>query len=273
VVIPRDTIKALFSADRLVRDVVYRPSRRSQARMAVAAQPPTAPADKAPHLGHGSMRVTLGSGVTSQYGSAFHTVGYRLALHDLTDPPAGEAELSQLQFLDTRLRYDLGERALTLDRLTFAELLALTPLRSYELELSWRGRAFGVRLHDDACRDCFAHGMGVAIGATVATHDERVALFLMGDAHFAISSDLDGVDGSFVRLGAGPYAGVRVRPFGATVALVTASYAFLPWQSLRSTYDVRATLKSGIGKDVALGFEGAAQPRSRELVFGAYLYF
>lgn len=350
VVLPRDTVKALFTVPGLVRGIAYHPSLRSQIRAQVvrlsreqkalvdelverpdapldsdlsltervvtldtamlvldarfarslesspeprvaaarnrllarrrqlsttvpgpATIPP--PYDKAPERAHGSMRLTLGSGMTSQYENSFGTLGYRLALHDLTDPPNGEPELSQLQFLDTRFRYDFARRELTLERLTFAELLALTPLTRYERTLSWRVRAFGMRLHDRACRDCFAHGLNLSLGGTLASENQRIAVFAMADGFVAFSPSVDGIRGSFVRLGVGPYAGVRVRFPGDTVALITASWSYLPWQSLRATYDVRATVRSALAKNVALGLEGVAQPSSSELLFASYLYF
>ena len=350
VVLPRDTIKALFTVPGLVRDSRYRPSLRSQFRAQVArlgapqknavqrlsldpfaplpsnltlaesvavldtavvvldarfarspenpndarveaarttllrrrtalssTLPPPAPGpppnDKAPQRAHGSMRVTLGTGITSQFGSGFETLGYRLALHDLSDPPDGEPELSQLQFLDTRLRYDLGQRALTLERLTFAELVALNPLTRFEHALSWRGRAFGTRLHDDGCRNCFAHGLELGIGATLATENEHLALFAMADTFVAFSPSLDGIDGSFVRYGIGPLAGVRIRLSDALIGLVTANWAYLPGAPLRSTYDVQATLRASLAKDVAIGLESALQPRSTELQLASYLFF
>jgi Domain of unknown function (DUF4105) len=345
-VLPRDTIKALFSVPGLVRKFEYRPSLWSQfraqaSRLSAAQQsvlphllldpsaplpsqfsvpeavavlsaaelvlaarspenpdskrdaglallrsrrarlsstsPPTAPApaptDKAPQRAHGSLRLTLGTGITSQYRSNFDTLGFRLALHDLTDPPDGEPELSQLQFLDTRLRYDPGQRSFTLDRLTFAELVALNPLRRYERALSWRARAFGMRLHDAACPDCFAHGLDLSLGATLATENEHLAVFVMADAYVAFSARLDGIGARFVRVGAGPLAGVRARLSSHTIALLTATWSYLPGADLKSSYDFRAALRGELGKDVALGFEGAAQPLSVEGLFASYLYF
>jgi hypothetical protein len=264
---PADTIKALVSVPGLVSGVTYRPSLRSQSR-ALAV-----PRDKAPDLSHGSMRVVLGSGATSQYDRAFGTIGYRLALHDLADPPDGEPELSQLQFLDTRLRYDFGRRLLTLDSLTFAEALALNPLSRHGKAFSWRVRAFGVRLHDRGCPDCFAHGLEGALGGAVATEDEHVAVFVLADAYAAFSGALDGVGGSFVRLGVGPYAGLRVRLPAQSIALLTGSWSYLPAQRLQGTYDLRATLRSRLGKDVAIGIEAAMQPYSYEAQVSSYLYF
>jgi hypothetical protein len=282
---PADTIKALVSVPGLVSGVAYRPSLRSQSRalarlrdrrMDYAAPADTrlpVPRDKAPDLSHGSMRVVLGSGATSQYGRAFGTIGYRLALHDLVDPPDGEPELSQLQFLDTRLRYDLGRRLLTLDSLTFAEALALNPLSRFDKAFSWRIRAFGVRLHDQGCPDCFAHGLEGALGGALATEDEHVAVFVLADAYVAFSGALDGVGGSFVRLGVGPCAGLRVRLPAQTIALLTGSWSYLPAQRLQGTYDMRATLRSRLGRDVAVGIEAAMQPYSYEAQVSSYLYF
>jgi hypothetical protein len=279
-VLPRDTIKALFSRPGLVRKIDYHPSLRSQLRAQhsrrSSAQPlapvPT-PTDKDPRRAHGSLRATLGSGITSQYQSSFNTLGFRLALHDLTDPPDGEPELAQLQFLDTCLRYDPGQRSFTLDRLTFAEVVALNPLTSYERALSWRARAFGMRLHDAACPDCFAHGLDFSLGATLATESEHLALFVMADTYAAFSPQLDGIGAGFVRAGVGPLAGVRTRLSSHAIALLTASWSYLPGAHLKSTYDVRATLRGELAKDVALGFEGAAQPLSVEGLFASYLYF
>ena len=219
------------------------------------------------------MRFTLGSGATTQYGTGFATFGYRLTLHDLADPPDGEPELSQLQFLDTRLRYDLGRRALTLDRLTFAEVVALNPLTRYEHAVSWRAEAFGMRLHDRACPDCFAHGLDFALGGTIASENEHLAFFAMAESYVAFSGSLDGIDGSIVRVGVGPYVGMRGRLPNETVAVVTGSWSYLPGEHHRSTYDVRANLRRPLGTNVAVGIEAAMQPTSREAQFDSYLYF
>jgi hypothetical protein len=346
VVLPRDTIKALFAVPGLVKKFSYRPSLRSQFRAQVSrfsalqhaavldllrdasvplpselgvreanavlsaadlilaarssenpapeldaaravlisrrarlsstlppAYPVPTPSDKAPQRAHGSLRLSWGTGVTSQYQSSFGSIGGRLALHDLTDPPDGEPELSQLQFLDTRLRYDLGQRSFTLNRLTFAELFALNPLTRYERAPSWRVHAFGVRLHDAGCPDCFAHGVELSLGATFATEDERLALFVMADTHVAFSRQLEGIDDRFVRFGVGPFAGVRARLSRHAIGLLTATWSYLPGARLKGTYDVRATFRGALSKDVAIGFEAAAQPLSIEGMLASYLYF
>jgi hypothetical protein len=224
------------------------------------------------------MRAVLGTGMTSPYDTGFATLGYRLALHDLADPPDGVPELLQLQFLETRLRYGYGgpgdaHRKLTLDTLIFADVMALNPLRRFEKKLSWRARAFGIRLHDRAAPDSFAHGLNVSLGYALGSEDDHLLLFLMADAYVALSGQVDGVGGSFVRPGIGPFGGVRVRLPASTIAYVTGTMSYLPAQSLATTFDIRAVLRTKLAANVAMGLEGAAQPRAFELQLGSYLYF
>jgi hypothetical protein len=95
----------------------------------------------------------------------------------------------------------------------------------------------------------------------------------MADAYVALSGAVDGIGGSFVRVGVGPYAGLRVRLPDASIGLVTGTWSYLPAQSLRGTYDLRATLRRPLAKDVALGVEAAMQPWSREIQLSSFFYF
>jgi hypothetical protein len=232
-----------------------------------------APRDKEPHKSHGSMRVLLGTGLTSQYDTGFATLGYRLALHDLADPPDGEPELLQLQFLETRLRFDYGRERLSLDTLTFADVMALNPLRRFEKKISWRARAFGTRLHDRGAPDSFAHGVNVSLGYALGNEDDHFLVFLMADAYVALSGQTTGIGGSIVRPGVGPFGGVRVRLPASTIAYVTGTMSYLPAQDLATTFEIRGNLRTRLGAHAAMGLEGAAQPRAFELQLGSYLYF
>jgi len=95
----------------------------------------------------------------------------------------------------------------------------------------------------------------------------------MADTYVVFSGALDGIGGSLVRVGVGPYAGLRVRLPAKTIALLTGSLSYLPAQRLRATYDVRAVVRSSLGKDVAVGVEAAMQPSSLEVQLSSYLYF
>jgi hypothetical protein len=266
VVLPADTVKALFVDPQLVRSV-----RHSSAHG-------EAPAGlKSPHLGHGSMRMLLGVGYTSQYEDSSANLGYRIALHDFADPSAGEPELSQVQFMDVRLRFLTRQRRLELNELTFAELTTLHSLLRGPSP-SWRVRAHGYRLHDAGCdnEDCFAHGLNGSLGFSLATRDERVAAFAMADAYLLFSffsGQLDGIGGSFVRAGVGPFAGVRVHAPDPLVTLLTGTWSYLPGQNLTSTYELRGAMRARLAPDVALGIEALIQPSAIEGQFMSYLYF
>ena len=257
---------AVRARDRLVE-------RRASLGVPAAPVMTSAPRDKEPHKSHGSMRAVLGTGMTNQYDTGFATFGWRLALHDLADPPDGEPELLQLQFVETRGRYDYGRQKLTLDTLIFADLMALNPVRRFETKLSWRARAFGMRLHDRAAPDSFAHGVDVSLGYSLGSGDDHLLLFLMADAYVAFSGQIDGVGGSFVRPGLGPFGGIRMRLPASTIVYVTGTMSYLPAQDLATTFDIRANVRTRLGANVAMGLEGAAQPRAMELQLASYLYF
>lgn len=265
VVPPVDTVKALFDTPGAVRAVQRRAARPER----------HVPAErKAPHLGHGSMRLLLGPGFTSQNSDGFATLGYRIALHDLADPALGQPALSQIQFMDVRVRYAAKSRRFTLNELTFAELLALHPL-AIGFKPSWRVRAYGMRLRDDGCAndDCFAHGLYGSLGLSLATSNERVVTFAMADGYVLFSGELDGIGGSFVRVGVGPYAGLRLQPLDPLLAVVSGSWSYLPGQSTHSTYELRGAVRASLARDVALGIEALIQPDAAEAQFLSYLYF
>ncbi len=210
-VFPVDTVDAIFDEPRLVDKIETFPSERNRSKAAAYHLP--VPADKAPELGHGPMRFDLGTGGDTQFHESFATIGFRLAMHDPADPATGQPDLTALQFMDTRARYSETHRSFTIDEITFAELFALNPIGKFEKLISFRVRAYGERVHDNGCttHDCFAHGADFAAGITLATHDERFAIFAMADATVLFAPDFDGIGGSFVRAGIGPYGGLRAR--------------------------------------------------------------
>jgi Domain of unknown function (DUF4105) len=272
-VFPVDTVTAVFDQPGLVDKIETFPSQRNRDKSAAYHLP--VPADKAPELGHGPMRFDLGTGAGTQFHESFATIGFRLAMHDPADPATGEPDLTALQFMDTRARFSETHRSLTIDEITFAELFALNPFGKFEKLISFRVRAYGERIHDNGCNthDCFAHGADFAAGLTLATHDERFAIFAMADATVLFAPDFDGIGGSFVRAGVGPYGGFRARVGRSLTLFVTGNAYYLPAQHLASTFDARANLRAGLTKNIALGINGRASPLSLEGTFESYIYF
>jgi Domain of unknown function (DUF4105) len=272
-VFPIDTVMAVFDQPGLVDKIETFPSQRNRDKAAAYHLP--VPADKAPELGHAPMRFDLGAGGGTQFHESFATIGFRLAMHDPADPATGQPDLTALQFMDTRARYSETHRSLTIDEITFAELFALNPFGKFEKLVSFRVRGYGERIHDNGCNthDCFAHGGDFAAGLTLATHDERFAIFAMADATVLFSPDFDGIGGTFVRAGVGPYGGVRARVGRALTLFVTGNAYYLPAQHLATTFDLRGNLRAGLTKNVAVGINARAAPLGAEGTFESYIYF
>ncbi len=249
-------------------------------RRATLPQPKTLvnvakPDRKRPELGHGTSRVMTGVGASTQNHDGFFSLGYRLALHDLLDPPDGQPELAQVQMLNAEFRWELLRRQFTLESIVFAELMSLSPVRSFEPSLSWRVRAHGRRVRDAGCesRNCFAHGVDGALGWTLASSNEHIAAFAMANTYLLFSGQFEGVGGSFVRWGLGPYGGLRLHLPGQTVAAITGSWSYLPFQKLWSTFIAHGQLRAPLARDVALGLGVTLQPSAFEGQLASYIYF
>ena len=273
VVIPGDTVQALFAVPGLVGGITHYPSaatRRLARRSRVAAR-----FNRPPEKGHASSRLQLGSGAEIDRAEGFYSIGYRLALHDLADPASGHPSLLQLQALDIEVRYLLDARKFVVERVVFAELMSLEPLGNGSLPWSWRLRAHGLRLRDDDCPGdgCFAHGADGGLGLTLATNDRSAAAFLLGSAQALFSGQLDGIGGSFVRLGVGPTAGLRFELPARITVVAMGSFSYLPWQTQTTSYELEGHLRGAASKNVALGVSAAAQPEAAEARLNGYVYF
>jgi hypothetical protein len=269
-VIPLDAIKTLRNHH--IRAVTAFPSQRR--RELEGIDPGSDAGDDHPAAGHDPFRFRFGMGMSSRSASPFAALGLRFALHDLVDPPRGHAELTQVQLLDTVLRFDLTAPSVSVDELTFAELMTVLPMSARELAPSWRVRALALRVHDAGCPsgDCFVHGLNGGIGAAVATPGQAFTLFGIAEGWTLFGSDLDGVDGAPVRLGLGPYLGARLR-LDAFVAMLGGRLTVLPGQTPVHTFDATAKLRMAVAMNAALGAETRLAPGEAEGVFWSLLYF
>ena len=185
------------------------------------------------------------------------------------------AELLQIQALHLKVRYAPHEHSLAVDEIAFIDLLSISPIGS-ESPVAFRIRAYGDRLRDDTCRSgdsCFIHGLDLRLGASIASRDRALALFVLPGTSVTLSGDVDGIDGSVVRWALGPFGGVRLRLAPTFVGLVTGNLDYLPWQDLRVSYDARAEIRWGLSRDVALSVNGRAQPLAAEGGLTSYVYF
>ena len=128
------------------------------ARSAVVSPPLEVPPprDRAPELGHGSLRARRGGGVLDAATAPLALLDLRLALHDLGDPPDGYPPLAQIEFLPTRLRLAPREGRVELDEAWLVRIVSLNDLSRFDLRPSWRVRLGAATVRDAGCAGCLA---------------------------------------------------------------------------------------------------------------------
>lgn len=227
------------------------------------------PLDQMPQLGHGSQRLGLGSGWDHQRGY-FHTLNFRLALHDLTDPGVGFPDGSEIEFLPLRLRYYVETPKLSLEELTLIRVKSLTPLGRFNRSWSWLVDAGSHKNHDRGCDNCYSafgrFGAGLALQPL-----PFFTLFALGTAQLdaPLRSGLLDV----FRFGVGPFGGLRLRFGEISTLLVSGQWAYLPGQHPMQTFEANAQLRVNYAKNFSLGAEGRAYQRTQSLELTSYLYF
>ena len=228
-----------------------------------------APKDQMPHLGHGSQRLGLGSGYDDQRGY-FHSLAFRLALHDLGDSGVGFPNGSEIEFLPIRLRYYVESPKLSLEELSLIRVKSLTPLGRFSRSWSWLLEAGSQRNHDAGCDNCYAALGRFGAGITVQPFP-FLTLFTLGKVE--LNAPLRSGYFDIFRLAVGPYGGLRARVADLATLLVTGQWAYLPGQHPYQTWDLAAQLRFNYMKDFALGAEGRIFPRTQSLELTSYMYF
>ena len=231
---------------------------------------PGPPFRDTPHIGHSSRRLALGSGFLQERGW-FHSLGLRLALHDLADPTLGYPETSAIEFLPIRFRYYVESPKLELEDFSFASVTNITPLDRFEHTLSWTVNAGGRRLRDAGRDGCFAGTLELGAGLAAPLFTKNLLFYALADAQLflPVKSGLL----SFFRGGVGPSGGVRVTVTEDLHLLATGHWLYLPGQTPRQTWQLDAALRWQYSRDFAIGAEATRQPEAWAASGTSYLYF
>ncbi len=264
----------------LTHEVDSAPARTKQvllerrAALAVPSEPlhVEAPWHRQPQLGHHSRRIGAGYALDDAGAQALVLEG-RLALHDLADPTPGYPDLSQLEFLPTRLRIDLEDGDVTLDSLSLVRLVSLSAQTRFDRKISWKVDAGVVHVADDACDDCYAGRFVLGTGTTFTFADDAVALFGTVDAHLAAGPHLQGIRDLPIRAGFGPAAGLRLRLAPRLVSLTTGELIWLPVQRPTALWQARSILRLGLGRVLGLSLEGTVDAHALTGQVMTLLYF
>ena len=228
-----------------------------------------APEDQMPQRAHGSRRLGFGSGYDQQRGY-FHSLSFRLALHDLADAGHGFPDGSEIEFLPARLRYYIESPKLSLEELSLIRVKSITPLGRFSHSMSWLVDAGSRRNHDGGCDNCYTGLFRVGGGYALQAFD-ALSFFALGKAE--LNAPLKSGYFDVFRAAVGPYGGARLRMGDVSTLLVTGQWAYLPGQHPYQTWDLTGQLRVHYLKDFALGAEGHLFPRTQSLEFTSYLYF
>jgi hypothetical protein len=248
--------------------------RRAEIPLPSEPSPVPVPFDKMPHVGHATGRFAFGQGYSPDLGGAFVEVRQRLALHDLTDPPDGYPDTSEIDFLPFRVRFFPAHRTLELEDLTLLRVLSLSPWARFQHPLSWSVDTGVARVRDDGCPDCLADHARVAGGLTVGLGaEDEFALFALGEVALQYSSGMHGLRDSDWRPGIGPFGGLRWRVARSLVWTVDARWSWLPLASPSTTWLAETSARWAPGPNVALGLDLRRQPLATEGVLSGFLYY
>jgi hypothetical protein len=219
------------------------------------------PSERAPQLGHGSSRWGAGGGHSSSDGELV-VLDFRLALHDLGDPPEGYPPLAQLEFLTARLLYAPRANRVLLDEGWLVQIVSLTDVSRFELKPSWRVRLGAATVWDAGCHECLA---GEAeLGGGLSKKLGPIDLYAGVDVSLEGAPALSGIDGRAIRLGAGPGGLARLRLGKFAILLADARWRYLPAAEPRQTFDLRGTLRIPLGRSLALSLEARRTPSADE---------
>jgi Domain of unknown function (DUF4105) len=255
------------AADALRQRLLERRSAIGVASPPLVIPPPPA---GGPERGHGSMRFGVGASSSRQEGSSL-LLDWRMALHDLADPPPGFSPRTQIEFF--KLLLSLADRrgALRLEEASLVEVTSLNSIDRFEKRVSWKVRAGATRVVDAGCDRCLAGLLTVGGGPGLVSSNGLFSAALTADAELLASPDLSGLSGSGFRPGLGP--GVLLRLLGGerTSLQATGTWRWLPHASPETTYELGAEARLHLGP-VSLAARWRKAPRTDEVGLLLLLY-
>jgi hypothetical protein len=213
------------------------------------------PRARRPDLAHPTSRLGFGAGWSSK-GGVFQSFDFRLALHDLADPPRGQPELAQIEFSALRFHYRHGAGTPLLRDYALVRILSLSPLDRYSLGPSWKLDTGLTTIDDEGCDECLAPKISFGAGASVSFWGRTVTAFLLLDTRLLYGPGLDGIEGSGLRAGVGGDGGLRVSNNKNLTLLLTGRATWLPAQTPQVDWTTSAILRWGVSRHQALSLEG-----------------
>jgi hypothetical protein len=132
---------------------------------------------------------------------------------------------------------------------------------------------FGMRrLADEQCMGCTTGFVQVGAGYTFAPIGSWLSIFALAQAQLDVPVRSGGLL-DFVRVGVGPWGGLRLAFSDKVTWLNIGSWSYLPAQEPSHTWELDSTFRAGYSKDFAFGVEGRLRPEEKSVQAMSYLYF
>ena len=228
---------------------------------------------KAPHLSHGSRRIGLGVGSSSQR-DLYGRMSFRLALHDMADAPDGYPELISFEFLPMSARFpSTGDGPISLEEIYLLRIRHLNEWTRFNRRPSWDVRIGARALREPECRGCVMGEVAGGAGWGTTFAGGRLALVATVDTLLGWNSSLGGVGDSGLRVGFGPSGAVRATLTHRTALLFSGEWFWLPDQERDWIGAAALTLRAGIGTGSAIDLELTARPGEPSATLGWLFYY
>ena len=228
---------------------------------------------KAPHVSHGSRRIGLGVGSSSRR-DAYGRLSFRVALHDLADPPDGYPELIGFEFLPMSARIpSTGDAPISLEEIYLLRIRHLNEWTRFNRRPSWTIRAGARRLTEPTCAGCVMGDVAGGGGWGTTFAGGRLALVATLDTQLGWSPRLGGIKDSGVRVGVGPSGVIRAMLARRTSLLFSGEWFWLPGQERAWTGAATLNLRTAIGSASAIDLEIASRPGEPSAALTWLLYY
>ncbi len=221
-----------------------------------------------PELGHKPARA--GFGVGWRQNEIFQEVNLRAAYHDLLDPDPGYVPNTQIELLSVSLRYYNTTDRARLEKLTFANLVSLTPVDTLIKAPSWKvsGELDTITFND--CRYCRNFRLNGGAGLSGESHVlSSEVFFAIPELEFDYSHAYD----ENYRFGGGITGGFLSSLTPQWKILATGSYLRFPLgessEAFRGFLGTRYTLQ----QNLALRFDYKYRVDDNEALLQIQAYF
>jgi len=221
-----------------------------------------------PDLGHGSLRVGLGTGWRQS--DWFEEFTIRAGYHDLLDPDPGYTPDAQVEAFAFSVRHYAKHDRVRLDRFTLANIISLSPLEPLFFAPSWKLNAGLETINWHGCHYCQNLNLNGGVGIAVRpSWCRRVLAFAFPELEANVSHAF----ADYYRIGGGAMVGALTHLSERWKVLTSASYLRYPLGT--SSHEVRAFAGQSfvLRRNLALNFEWSYRQKENEAVLRLYAYF